>query len=89
MTKYSVATHRPDNYAPPAESRLALVARQLARSPYLAGANFTAAEISVTYALLLARRAGGVTLGDRSPGFEDVKWGLRAAVFAQVGRIAA
>ena len=46
------------------ESRLRLVARQLARSPYLAGANFTAADISVTYALLLARRAGGVTLGE-------------------------
>ena len=46
------------------DSRLGLVTRQLARSPYLAGAKFTAADISVTYALLLARRAGGVTLGD-------------------------
>jgi len=45
------------------DSRLGLVTRQLARSPYLAGAKFTAADISVTYALLLARRAGGVTLG--------------------------
>lgn len=46
------------------ESRLTLVARQLARSPYLAGDTFTAADISVTYALELARRFGGVTLGE-------------------------
>lgn len=46
------------------DSRLGLVTRQLARSPYLAGETFTAADISVTYALELARRAGGVTLGE-------------------------
>ncbi|HEY1891067.1 MAG TPA: glutathione S-transferase family protein [Steroidobacteraceae bacterium] len=46
------------------DSRLGLVTRQLARSPYLAGEAFTAADISVTYALGLARRAGGVTLGE-------------------------
>src|ERR1700733_7565827 len=46
------------------ESRLGLVTRQLARSPYLAGENFTAADISVTYALQLAQRAGGVVLGE-------------------------
>jgi glutathione S-transferase len=46
------------------ESRLGLVTRQLARSPYLAGEAFTAADISVTYALELARRAGGVVLGE-------------------------
>jgi len=45
-------------------SRLGLVTRQLARSPYLAGERFTAADISVTYALQLAQRAGGVTLGE-------------------------
>lgn len=45
------------------ESRLRLVTRQLAHSPYLAGENFTAADISVTYALLLAQRAAGVALG--------------------------
>jgi glutathione S-transferase len=45
------------------ESRLGLVTRQLARSPYLAGETFTAADISVTYALELAQRSGGVTLG--------------------------
>jgi glutathione S-transferase len=46
------------------DSRLGLVTRQLARSPYLAGEAFTAADISVSYALGLARRAGGVTLGE-------------------------
>jgi glutathione S-transferase len=46
------------------ESRMRLVTRQLARSPYLAGERFTAADISVTYALELAKRAGGVTLGE-------------------------
>ena len=35
------------------ESRLTLVTGQLARSPYLAGEAFTAADISVTYALEL------------------------------------
>ena len=46
------------------ESRLGLVARQLARSPYLAGETFTAADISVTYALQFARRGGGIALGE-------------------------
>jgi glutathione S-transferase len=46
------------------ESRLRLVTRQLARSPYLAGDRFTAADISVTYALTLARRVAGIALGD-------------------------
>ena len=46
------------------ESRLGLVTRQLARSPYLAGESFTAADISVGYALELALRAGGVTFGE-------------------------
>jgi glutathione S-transferase len=45
------------------ESRLRLVTRQLARSPYLAGEKFTAADISVTYALTLAQRAAGFALG--------------------------
>lgn len=40
------------------ESRRGLVARQLARSPYMAGDTFTAADISVTYALQLAERTG-------------------------------
>jgi glutathione S-transferase len=46
------------------ESRLTLVTRQLARSPYLAGDTFTAADISVIYALGLARRHGSVTLSE-------------------------
>jgi glutathione S-transferase len=46
------------------ESRLTLVTRQLARSPYLAGETFTAADISVAYALQLAQRSGGVSLGE-------------------------
>lgn len=45
------------------ESRLGLVTRQLARSPYLAGETFTAADISVTYALEFARRTGVAALG--------------------------
>jgi glutathione S-transferase len=46
------------------ESRLRLVTRRLAQAPYMAGETFTAADISVTYALELAKRAGGVTLGE-------------------------
>jgi glutathione S-transferase len=46
------------------ETRLGLVTRQLARSPYLAGERFTAADISVTYALELAKRAVGFPLGE-------------------------
>src|SRR5262249_1490216 len=38
------------------ESRLGLVTRQLARSPFVAGDAFTAADISVTYALEFAQR---------------------------------
>jgi glutathione S-transferase len=46
------------------ENRLGLVTRQLARSPYLAGDRFTAADISVTYALEFAQRSGRFTLGE-------------------------
>lgn len=46
------------------ETRLGLVTRQLARSPYLAGDAFTAADISVTYALQLAQRTVGFALGE-------------------------
>jgi glutathione S-transferase len=46
------------------ESRLGLVTRQLARSPYLAGETFTAADISVTYALEFAQRGAGFALGE-------------------------
>ena len=44
------------------ETRLRLVTRQLARSPYMAGETFTAADISVTYALELARRGARIPL---------------------------
>jgi glutathione S-transferase len=46
------------------ESRLSLVRRQLGRSLYLAGDVFTAADISVTYALTLAQRGTGFALGE-------------------------
>ena len=46
------------------QTRLRLVTRQLARSPYLAGDAFTAADISVTYALELAQRSGSAVLGE-------------------------
>ena len=46
------------------ETRLTLVTRQLARTPYLAGDIFTAADISVTYALQLAQRSVGFVLGE-------------------------
>ncbi|WOF41698.1 glutathione S-transferase family protein [Sphingopyxis indica] len=45
------------------ESRLGLVRRQLDQTPYMAGERFTAADISVTYALELAERTGCFTLG--------------------------
>lgn len=46
------------------ESRLGLVKRQLTCSPYLAGEAFTAADISVVYALEQAQRSAGITLGE-------------------------
>ena len=44
------------------EARRGLVARRLAATPYMAGQSFTAADISITYALEFAQRAGGVAL---------------------------
>ena len=46
------------------KGRLGLVTRRLAQSPYLAGDRFTAADISVTYALEFAESAGGFELGE-------------------------
>ena len=46
------------------KGRLRLVNRQLDRAPYMAGEAFTAADISVTYALQFAKRAGGYELSD-------------------------
>ncbi|WP_372424749.1 glutathione S-transferase family protein [Salinarimonas chemoclinalis] len=48
------------------ENRLTLVRRQLDRTPYLAGEAFTAADISVAYAIDLAER-----FADVAPGAEE------------------
>lgn len=53
------------------ETRLRLVTRQLARSPYLAGDTFTAADISVTYALELAQRSGSAVMGEVEQAYVD------------------
>lgn len=45
------------------ESRLGLVTRQLERSPYVAGDQFTAADISVSYALEFAQRSCSFAFG--------------------------
>ena len=45
-------------------SRLKLVTRRLAQAPYMAGEAFTAADISVGYALEMARKNIAFTLGD-------------------------
>ena len=45
-------------------TRLSLVTRQLQRTPYMAGEMFTAADISVGYALELARKNVGVVFGE-------------------------
>lgn len=46
------------------ERRLLLVRRQLARAPYMAGERFTAADISVSFALNLAANHAGFALGE-------------------------
>ena len=46
------------------QKRLKLVSHRLACSPFLAGEAFTAADISVTYALNLGQRTCGIVLGD-------------------------
>jgi glutathione S-transferase len=46
------------------ESRLGLVTRRLARAPFMAGDAFTAADISLTYALELAQRHRCFTFGE-------------------------
>jgi len=53
------------------ESRLGLVTRQLARAPYMAGESFTAADISVAYALLLAHMACNITLEGAERAYVD------------------
>lgn len=46
------------------ESRRGLAARQLACAPYMAGDRFTAADISVTYALEFGKRTCGLTFDE-------------------------
>ena len=53
------------------ESRLGFVVRRLADHAYLAGAQFTAADISVSYALLLGLRTGNYTPGDTERAYLD------------------
>jgi glutathione S-transferase len=60
------------------KSRLGLVTRQLMRSPYLAGDAFTAADISVTYALELAQRSGAAVLGELEQAYVDRTRGREA-----------
>ncbi len=45
-------------------TRLTLVTRRLAQAPYMAGEAFTAADISVGYALEMARKNIGFTFGE-------------------------
>ncbi|MFN3857445.1 MAG: glutathione S-transferase family protein [Caulobacter sp.] len=53
------------------QSRRRLVDRQLEQAPYIAGQAFTAADISVAYALLWARRQGVTTLTPREQAYID------------------
>lgn len=53
------------------ERRRLLVRRQLAHAPYMAGDSFTAADISVAYALRLAANHAGFTLTDVEPAYLD------------------
>jgi glutathione S-transferase len=46
------------------ESRMKLVTQQLARSPFLAGETFTAADISAAYVFVWGTKYAGITLGD-------------------------
>jgi len=52
-------------------NRMKLVKRQLARAPYMAGEAFTAADISVTYTLNLARRRGGIVLDETEKAYME------------------
>jgi glutathione S-transferase len=52
-------------------TRMRLVERQLARAPWMAGDAFTAADISVGYALLLGTRHGGFVLDGAARDYFD------------------
>lgn len=53
------------------ERRLGLVRRQLASAPYMAGNKFTAADISVTYALNLGANRAGFVLSDSEQAYVE------------------
>ncbi|OYU70491.1 MAG: glutathione S-transferase [Alphaproteobacteria bacterium PA2] len=60
------------------QKRLKLVSARLAASPYLAGETFTAADISVTYALGLGQRNCGLVLGDVEQAYMERTTGREA-----------
>lgn len=60
------------------ESRRRLVSRQLEKTPYLCGEAFTAADISVTYALQWAGRTGAATLDPIEQAYIDRTTGREA-----------
>lgn len=61
-----------------AEKRLLLVRRQLARSAWIAGEAFTAADISMTYALEFGRRQGVITLDQAETAYLERTMGREA-----------
>jgi glutathione S-transferase len=74
------------------ERRMRLVRRQLATSPYLAGETFTAADISVTYALQLGENHDCITLGEteqaylaRTTGRQAYKTALQRSQLSPAG----
>jgi len=67
------------------ERRLLLVRRQLAAAPYMAGDRFTAADISVTYALNLGANHAGFALTDADQAYRARTTG-RDAYKRAVGR---
>lgn len=61
-----------------AEKRRGLVSRQLERSTWIAGEAFTAADISITYALEFGRRQGVFTLEEAETAYLDRTMGRAA-----------
>lgn len=61
-----------------ARNRLKLVSAQLSRTPWIAGEAFTAADISITYALQFARKQGGVALREAEEAYLDRTMGRDA-----------
>jgi glutathione S-transferase len=60
------------------QKRLKLVSQRVAASPYLAGETFTAADISVTYALGLGQRNCGLVLGEVEQAYVERTTGREA-----------